>query len=63
MPCPRCGSSHITEEYKLVECVDCGYILDDSRLQAEGPVLQDPVRELGLYEPLVDGEETGRPRE
>lgn len=39
MPCPRCGSDHITEEYKLVVCTDCGYVLDDSRLQAEGPGL------------------------
>lgn len=39
MACPRCGSEHITEEYKLVVCTDCGFVLDDSRLKAEGPGL------------------------
>ena len=39
MPCPRCGSSHITEEYKLTVCTDCGCVLDDSRLREEGPQL------------------------
>ena len=42
MPCPRCGSSHITEEYKLTVCTDCGYVLDDSRLREEGPQLGAP---------------------
>jgi transcription initiation factor TFIIIB Brf1 subunit/transcription initiation factor TFIIB len=45
MSCPRCGSDHITEEYKLVVCTDCGFVLDDSRLQAEGPGLNAPPDE------------------
>lgn len=43
MPCPRCQSSHITEEYKLTVCTDCGFVLDDSRLREEGPQLTAPI--------------------
>lgn len=47
MPCPRCGSTHITEEYKLTVCTDCGYVLDDSRLKSEGPQLTPPPEGAG----------------
>lgn len=43
MPCPRCQSSHISEEYKLTVCTDCGYVLDDTRLREEGPQLNAPL--------------------
>jgi len=50
MPCPRCASTHITEEYKLTVCTDCGYVLDDSRLLAEGP-------QLGAAQDAAPGQE------
>lgn len=62
MPCPRCGSTHITEEYKLIVCTDCGNVLDDSRLQAEGPRLGEPLDAPAAHPERKDGIQ-GRPHD